>query len=261
MKITRKAWTKYINRLARINRAAVDDITKFLAKVKADVDAGKITQEQGNKAIVDYAYAIATKYGEAGSAVACEMYDAAARLEGARVPPAEPAPTATYADTAKAVNGARLQSQNPEVTASAVGRLVKQTGVDTTVFNAIRDGAEYAWIPNGDTCAFCMMLASNGWQPASKNALKNGHAKHIHANCDCTYAVRFDTATEVEGYDPDRYYEMYKSADGATSAEKINAMRREFYAKNKDRINAQKRSAYAKRKELNSSEAEEIDIE
>lgn len=261
MKITRKAWTKYINRLARINRAAVDDMTKFLAKVRADVDADKITQEQGNKAIVDYAYAIATKYGEAGSAVACEMYDAAARLEGARVPPAEPAPTATYGETAKAVYGARLQSNNDEVVAGAAGRLVKQASADTVARNAIRDGAQWAWVPNGDTCAYCIMMASQGWHNASKAALKNGHAKHIHANCDCTYAVRFDTATEVEGYDPDRYYEMYKSADGATSAEKINAMRREFYAKNKDRINAQKRSAYAKRKELNDSEAEEIDIE
>jgi uncharacterized protein VirK/YbjX len=37
-------------------------------------------------------------------------------------------------------------------------------------------------------------------------------------------------------------------------------MRRENYAKNKEEINAQKRSAYEKRKELNSSEAEEQDV-
>lgn len=25
--------------------------------------------------------------------------------------------------------------------------------------NALRDGAEFAWVSNGDTCAFCMTLA------------------------------------------------------------------------------------------------------
>lgn len=254
MKIPRKTWNRFVG----ILRKLTDNASKA---VREYIETHTIETDEDVKALIDYAYAIATRYGEGASAMACEYYDALAELAEKTLPSAVPAPTASYADTAKAVNGARLQSQNPEVIASAVGRLVKQTGVDTTVFNAIRDGAEYAWIPNGDTCAFCMMLASNGWQKASKNALKNGHAKHIHVNCDCTYAVRFDTATEVEGYDPGRYYEMYRSADGATSAEKINAMRREFYAKNKDRINAQKRSAYAKRKELNSSEAEEIDID
>jgi hypothetical protein len=38
-------------------------------------------------------------------------------------------------------------------------------------------------------------------------------------------------------------------------------MRREAYALNKDKINEQKRAAYAKRKELESSEAEEIDVD
>ena len=88
-----------------------------------------------------------------------------------------------------------------------------------------------------------------------KKALKNGHAEHIHANCDCTYAVRFDSRTEVEGYDPDKYLDMYYDSGGD-----LNEMRREFYAENKEKINAQKRSAYAKRQELNNSKAEEADV-
>ena len=100
--------------------------------------------------------------------------------------------------------------------------------------NALRDGAQWAWIPSGDTCAFCIALASRGWQKASKKALKNGHAEHIHANCDCTYAVRFDNNLEVEGYDPKEYQKMYYGAEGRTPEEKINSMRRMFYAENKD---------------------------
>ena len=36
---------------------------------------------------------------------------------------------------------------------------------------------------------------------------------------------------------------------------------REYRKKNKEKINAQKRAAYAKRKELNSSAAEEINVD
>ena len=59
--------------------------------------------------------------------------------------------------------------------------------------------------------------------------MKGGHAEHIHANCDCTFAIRFDNRTNVQGYDPDRYKRMYDSAEGATWQEKLNTMRRESY--------------------------------
>ncbi|MCD7838053.1 MAG: hypothetical protein LUG65_04000, partial [Clostridiales bacterium] len=109
---------------------------------------------------------------------------------------------------------------------STVGRLVKQVGADTTLKNAQRDGAQFAWVPHGDSCAFCLMLASRGWQYMSKKALRNSHAEHIHANCDCQYAVRFDGKSTVEGYDPDKYRKIYDFANGNDSTEKINSIRR-----------------------------------
>ena len=115
-------------------------------------------------------------------------------------------------------------------------------------------------IPRCDTCAFCITLASRGWQTASRAALKGNHAEHVHANCDCTYAVRFDRYSGVAGYDPDRYKEMYDDSPGRSSQDKINAMRRKFYAENREEINEQKRSNYEKRKELESSAAEEHQI-
>ncbi len=145
------------------------------------------------------------------------------------------------------MNGTLKQSSTPELPGQAIGRLVKRTGVDTTMQNAIRDGAEWAWIPHGDTCAFCMMLASNGWQKASKKALKGGHAEHIHANCDCTYAIRFESDTEYAGYDPDKYLEAYQNAEGRSWQEKVNAMRRAQYERDGDRIREQKRIAYARK--------------
>ena len=113
--------------------------------------------------------------------------------------------------------------------------------------NAKRDHAQFAWIPMGDTCAFCLTLASRGWQYMSQRAMKNGHAQHIHANCDCEYCVRFDTTSTVEGYDPDALQEKYYSFEG-TPDEKINAWRREIREQNKDLVNEQKRIAYAAQK-------------
>lgn len=262
MTISEESWLKYIEKLRKVNKTAADLMRKFINTHK-DAEGLWNTPEIRTE-IINYAYGLSGKYGEAAAELACEMYDGMGALSGMTLPAAVPAETATYSETAKTVNGVLKISQNEEMLSGAIERLVKLAAVDTVMQNALRDGAEWAWVPHGDTCAFCIALASRGWQQASKKAIKNGHAEHIHANCDCTYAVRFDSRTEVEGYDPDKYKRMYYDAplDGqkATGKNRINAMRREFYADNKEAINAQKRSAYAKRQELNSSKAEEADV-
>ncbi|MBR2697508.1 MAG: hypothetical protein IKE76_02875 [Clostridia bacterium] len=249
--ISQRAWLGFVNRLDRINSAAARAMVQY-------VNTHGLDDVQGS---IDYAYGVATKYGEASAALAAEMYDAIAALMGKVVPAAVPAATASYPEVAQTVVGVLEQSKNTEMLSGAVSRLVKMAGEDTTLQNARRDRALVAWIPNGDTCAFCIALASRGWEFASAKLLKNGHARHVHSNCDCTHAVTWDPFdTNYQSYDPDRYREMYDDAEGRSSQQKINALRREFYAENKDEINAQKRSAYAKRIELNSSRAEEDDV-
>ena len=233
-------WIKYIDTLAAINKTAAQKFVAYL-------NAHDVTTAAGKKAAIDYAYALATRYGEMAAAASCEMYDAVAEASGAILPAAEPAATATYGEVAKTFNGMVKQKQNNEAMGNAVGRLVKRTGADTVLQNAKRDGAECAWVPHGDTCSFCLMLASNGWQTASKKTIKGDHAEHIHANCDCTFAIRFDGKSGVAGYDPDRYREIYDNAEGNSWQEKLNSMRREEYAKNADKIRAQKREAYRTR--------------
>ena len=254
MTITETSWVKYIDRLRAVSEEAARKFTEFFKRVRDP------WSEEGRRALIEYAFVLSQEYGFAASELACEMYDSMVELSGLPVmEPAVPAATATYGEVAKTINGVLKMSLNEAELAGAIGRLVKTAGVDTTMQNAIRDGAEWAWIPHGDTCAFCIALASRGWQKASKKALKNGHAEHIHSNCDCTYAVRFNDDTYLQGYTPDRYLRMYNATDG-TPKEKINAMRRDFYAENKEEINAQKRSAYEKRKERESSSAEELNI-
>lgn len=228
MRISKKAWAKYIRKLAAVDQKAADMMTAYIEEHGMD-DADEL---------IRYAYALATKYGEAAAAAACEMYDATAAAQGASVPPAEPAPTATYGEVAKAVNGTKDISE--KLVPQAVSRTVKMAGADTMLQNAERDGAQFAWVPMGDTCAFCLTLASRGWQYMSKDALKGGHAEHIHANCDCQYAIRFDGKSGVSGYDPEKYRKMYYEAEGSTPAEKIRAMRRKIDAEHREELNEQK---------------------
>ena len=231
MQITAKTWNEYITRLSRLNQKAGQLMRQYIdTHGTGDTDA-----------LITYAAALVTKYGEGSAELACQMYDALAEAANAGVPAAEPAEPADYSEVARMVNATK--NQNPANLPNGVSRLVKRAGADTTLKNAVRDGAEWAWVPHGDTCPFCITLASNGWQKASSKVLKGGHAEHIHANCDCEFAIRFDHNTTVAGYDPEKYLKQYWDAGGD-----INKMRRVNYADNKERINAQKRAAYAARR-------------
>ncbi len=230
MQITARAWNEYITRLSRLNQKAGQLMREYMdGHPEADTDA-----------LIRYAYALVTKYGEGSAELACQMYDVLAEVQGVTLPAAEPAPTATYGEVTGMV---KATQDSPANLQSGVSRMVKQAGADTTVHNAIRDGAEWAWVPHGDACPFCRMLASNGWQKASQKLLKKGHAQHIHSNCDCEFAVRFSRDFDVSGYDPEKYLRQYRAAGSD-----VNALRRIDYAARKDVINAQKRAAYAARK-------------
>lgn len=231
MQITEKAWVEYITKMSQISQKAADLMQSWVQKNGLEND----------KALLDYAYALSQHYGQAIGALSCQMYEATAAAQGVIVPTAEVADLPDYGEVAKAVKGTKKQS--PNNIPGTLARLVKQVGADTTLKNAERDGAQFAWVPHGDTCAFCITLASRGWQYMSKKALRNGHAEHIHAHCDCEYAVRFDGKSTVAGYDPDKYLEEYYDANGD-----INEMRRKRYAQNKEAINARKRELYASKK-------------
>ena len=237
MTISRQSWNNYISMLRDINEEAATKLVKYLNTHNVFMSGGTANTIVANsdelKAFMDYAYAIVNKYGEASASLAAEMYDLTAELEGVLLPPAELAPLAEYGDVAKAINGTIKVSQNYDEIAGAVTRWVKMAASDTTLHNAQRDRAQFAWIPAGETCAFCLTLASRGWQYMSKSALKNGHAEHIHSNCDCQYTIRHNDRTNIAGYDPDSYLSMYQHAEGSTPQEKINAMRREQYASEK----------------------------
>ena len=241
MKISLAQWNRYKNNLSKLSNKAVEELVSWVnanggyAAMDADI-------------FYDYAYALVTRYGEGSASLAALMYDEVAELSGKTLPSAVVAETATFEEVTGAINNIKKTSKNVDYVCSVAGTMVKQAAADTTLKNASRDGAEFAWIPSGDTCVYCLAIAANGWKKASSKT--TSHASHIHNNCDCQFAVRFDSSTTVAGYDSSKYKEIYDSAEGTTSKDKINYLRREQYAENKDEINKQKRIAYAERNEV-----------
>ncbi len=222
MQISANDWQKYVSKLSAIN-------TKAGELLQAYIDKHGLNDIES---VITYAHALVTKYGEAGSELACQMYDALAEAQGVYVNPAEPAAIANRHEVA----GALLKTQGTGNMIPAIERLVKTAASDTMLKNAKRDNAEWAWVSHGDTCAFCMHLSSLGWMPASKAILRGEHAEHIHANCDCEFAIRFDGKSTVEGYSPQKFKKIFDNAEGNTLKDKINAIRREQSARNYQKI-------------------------
>lgn len=227
MKITQAEWNDYINKLSSLSEKASEEF-----KAWANRNGG--WREIDRQLLLEAGYSFATKYAEGSAALASAMYDAIADAEKKNVPSAELSADIEFKEMAKAINGALKHSDNDEFISSTVGRAVKQAGADTMLKNASRDGAEFAWIPSGDTCPFCLVLASRGWQKASKKTTNGNHAEHIHTHCNCQFAIRFNKNTNVEGYDPEAYQKIYYDADGKTPKEKLKSLQKEYQ---KDPIN------------------------
>jgi len=67
-------------------------------------------------ALITYAAALVTKYGEGSAELACQMYDALTEAANAGVPAAEPAEPADYGEVARMVNATK--NQNPAASAA-----------------------------------------------------------------------------------------------------------------------------------------------
>ena len=244
MQISQADWNKYRKKQASLCEEAADKMVEWLESKGGYININ--TNE-----IVSYAYALSTKYGEGTASLAAQMYDDIARVSKKELPSAEVAQTASLGEIKRAVNAVTENVTTDKNVASVVSKSVKQAGADTMLKNAIRDGAQFAWVPGGDGCAYCLMIASKGWQNASKSVLSGNHAEHIHPNCMCEFVIRFDKDSGVKGYDPTEYKKVFEDAEGKTSSEKLNSIRRIQYQENKDKINAQKRANYAEKNPKN----------
>ena len=150
MQITEDDWINYKNKMAALSDKAAENLEMWL-QVKGGYQ--NVSRDQ----LIKYMYGLATYYGEATASLAAEMYDEVAALSGVTVPSAEVAETASYGEIASAVKAVTRNTTTDSNLGNVVVRYVKRAAEDTTLKNVKRDekkGAQFAWVPAGDTCAF-----------------------------------------------------------------------------------------------------------
>ncbi|TCD53762.1 hypothetical protein EJ419_07290 [Alloscardovia theropitheci] len=94
---------------------------------------------------------------------------------------------------------------------NSIDRWVKYCGRATIMENVRHDSHKVKWalVPQGKTCAFCTMLASNGFHYERKYKAQAAQ----HANCDCWPCPSFKSRQAfIQGYDPDKLYNDYQEA-------------------------------------------------
>ena len=188
--ISKEDWEVFANAIEGISeRAAVD--------IKLGIAGGELRRRLGREpgpfetwdektmnTAIGLVHDVIEYDGAASAEIAMAMYDELSALEKKIIKPAEPADIPGTGEVAKMMYGVKKSSGDVDEVARAGKRMVKTVSQDTLLKNAARDGAQFAWIPNGaETCFFCIMLASRGWQNISKVSLRKGHAEHIHNNC------------------------------------------------------------------------------
>lgn len=183
--------------------------------------------EEARDVLVSQAQTLAKHYGDAAVGLAAEFFEAATGLT-TRVP--------DY-DLSDAVEGSArwaagdLFAGNPadaqKKFRGAMQRHAKQPGRDLLYDNADRRGVTFARIPVGDTCSWCLMLASRGFiYTSARNA---GEARRFHDWDDCIILPSTSKDIPVE-YDPEKLYEIYNNVHESqmTGSQVAKAMRKAY---------------------------------
>lgn len=162
---------------------------------------------------------LVTKYGDVASSAAMEWYRSVSG-HGYEPVMADPVDADKVGASVRWAMGAAYDDQeNGESTDSGlagaqsrlgevVDRNVRQAGRDTLVSNANRDRRAKGWaiVPSGTACAYCVMLASRGATYTSEDTAESS----VHAHCSCEVVPDFGDG--IDGYDPEKYYDMYEAA-------------------------------------------------
>ena len=155
-----------------------------------------------------------TVFGQAAGDAAYAMRSIVAEAAGVEVEPDAYAymPDEEYVrKTAKYQIGKLIDGDRKAfVDAIADGsRYFAERGANDTMahFAKVDKGdVRFARVPMGaTTCPYCLMLASRGFVYRSEARALNANHRH----CDCRIIEGF-AGMEVEGYDPEKYYDMWK---------------------------------------------------
>lgn len=260
--------------MAQIPRAALDYLTKEINGISADAKAKvmRVLEKLDwndvpacRDAVVSAVNAVLDAYSLAAGQASADFFDASreiavgSRLGAAVATGRDPDATegAIRAFVDKVLKG-DIDSFNSAVL-SRIDYELKRSAGQTMMENASRDPLrpKYARVPSGgETCKFCLMLASRGFVYNSKRGA--GDIDHYHNDCDCRTVCSWD-GSGVEGYDPDeiaeRWYEQ-EWTDAEARAERNNTTAEEEYAKRMRQLGESAKRAKRRRKNKASSYTE-----
>ena len=186
--------------------------------LSANPDATVAEIREASIAIAD---SLLGSYGDAASALGCELFDSVMELEGVNVGAAQAysgVRTGAVDGYTRRVVGHVDGSQGTiDEFIDAMGRLAERetrlaanAAIEGNVERASKTRAgrriRYARVPTSAVpCEWCAMLASRGFvYRSAENA-----AAGSHHHCTCTIVPGIEGITEVAGYDTDHYMDVW----------------------------------------------------
>lgn len=208
------------------NVKAFAETAKKLRMMAAEEFADSMYEGMDTEDVVELASEIAAKYRFYGMELGAQWYDYCAEIAGVDVDPADLPDEDAQGVVDRARNAADTSDGSLDRALSAyiqaeVQRSIRETGNANLWRDYERGTAGGKWcrVPVGDTCAWCLMLASQGaWYLSEKSALRTNGGDRYHDNCDCV-AVYHADAESIAGYTAlEGYKERWYAADNARIA-------------------------------------------
>ena len=124
---------------------------------------------------------------------------------------------------------------------------VKRAAQENMIKNCDKAEVRYARVPTGfETCSFCFMLASRGFE--YRDEMTAGSLHKFHKDCDCIVVPGARGRTKIDGYDPEGMHRRWESCEKAIGGSKQAKV--EW-----DALDEAKKSEYLERADGNKSKA------
>ena len=223
----------------QLRQAALDEFAEFLYE--------GITQAE----VIDVAVGVAQKYSMLGSELGAQWYDLCSQLAGLDVNPAELSTSNletldsranAFAETVDAAATEPLQAAFNNFLQNEINNSIRLTG-SANLWRDYERGltpGKWARVPVGDTCAWCLMLASQGaWYLSEESALGK-ESGHYHSDCNCVAVYHADPES-ISGYTKlGTYKGMYYEAENLRIANRDPNNPYEYPEELQERITAAK---------------------
>jgi len=206
------------------SRRTVTSPTQFQAANAALVELARkdlerfLATDPSDGALREFFFALTAQYGAAAATLAGEYYDGLRANAGVRhgfqaviadTPSRDVTDTAVgWALKSRVTTRSGVDNIVTVRLGASTQRLVLGVGRDTIADSVGADPAKPKWgrMPVGETCAFCVMLASRGAVYSSKSMA----ARKFHDHCNCVPVIRWPG--DPEPFDTKPYEDAYKDA-------------------------------------------------